>query len=152
MPSPTSSGAQSPNLGSPVHDASRVGGAGAGVAAAAAAATGGIERRPTHTRNVSSLSSNMYQLPSPDIVLTPEDDLRRSQLLASGIERQRQLQQQEGEAPSASAAAARGSDEGKSLGALEGVAERKKTAGKKSSFGEMLDEGDGKAEASGTTK
>jgi Kelch motif len=136
LPSPTSSGAQSPDLGSPVHNnANR---AGTGDAAAA-----GLERRPTHHRNVSSMSSNMYQLPSPDIVFTPEEDLRRSQLLASGIEQQRQ-QQKQGEGAATGTGAAGGAEQ--RLGALEGL-ERKKTAGKKSSFGEMLDEEDEKVSA-----
>ncbi len=134
-PSPTSSAAMSPDL---MNRSKSTGGGGN---------MGGLERRPTHQRNVSSLSSNMYQLPSPDIVLTPDEDMRRSEYVSgfsSGTSPQTQGRLG---AVGAVDAKRQREDEGEHLvSPEEGVApprvERKKTAGKKSSFGEMLDEGD----------
>lgn len=142
-PSPTSSAAMSPDLR---HIGSNNGGGGGG------GNSGGLERRPTHQRNVSSLSSNMYQLPSPDIILTPDDDLRRSEFGGRFGNDINALRDGEGSLGALDrVSATRHGDEqvhepgpeaaSPARSGITGV-ERKRTAGKKSSFGEMLDEGD----------
>lgn len=53
----------------------------------------GIQRRPTHHRNVSSLSNNLYQLPSPDAIVSPdEDEDRRRSHFLSGLSNSPPLQ------------------------------------------------------------
>jgi Kelch motif len=132
-PSPTSSTARSPDFHTTAADNATGG------------TSGELEHRPSHQRNVSSLSSNIYQLPSPQVVLTPDEDMRRPGYI-SGIS-------PPGSPPMQTAAMRRRGDsdgvaavspeEGVSVAAgAGGRVERKKTAGKKSSFGEMLDEGE----------
>lgn len=151
-PSPTSSPAQSPDLRAdsknvsaditPANGNPNDGGIGGG----GAANEGGLQRRPTHQRNISSLSSDLYQLNSPDGALTPDEDSRRSQLLG-GLASHPVINQDQSQSHGR-------------MGALDGRieayreelvspqegntspagVERKRTAGKKSSFGEMLDE------------
>ncbi len=149
-PSPTSTPAQSPDLRSHSKNVSadtttntNIYTNDGGPARGGGANEGGLQRRPTHQRNISSLSSNMYQLPSPDLVLTPEEDLRRSQML-SGLTSHPPHQQ----SPTQAQSQRRTGADREELASPEeensppaGV-ERKKTAGKKSSFGEMLDEDD----------
>ncbi|KAF7506675.1 hypothetical protein GJ744_011504 [Endocarpon pusillum] len=144
-PSPTSSPARSPDLRAHSKNVSaditpaNLGGEGA-------ANECGLQRRPTHQRNISSLSSDLLQLNSPDGALTPDEDARRSRLLSGLASHPVQNQDQN-------------QSHGR-MGALDGRmeayreelvspqeestspagVERKKTAGKKSSFGEMLDE------------
>jgi hypothetical protein len=153
-PSPTSSVAVSPDLKNTTMGSSNtVGGAGSGTLSS-------LERRPTHHRNVSSLSSHIYQLPSPEIVLSPEEDMRRSQFLSglAGSPSQNQIQSgaetgRLGALDAAAAAVAEGephvvSPEEQtqtqhglmSDGGGGAWVERKKSAGKKTSFSEMLDE------------
>lgn len=156
-PSPTSSAAVSPNLHgqhSKNVSADTTTDTNAAPVGSGGGSTGGLERRPTHQRNVSSLSSHIHQLPSPDVVWTPEEDLRRSQLISGlashpsqnlgqprlGALDRRVEGGREGEqlvSPEGGVGGMTGRNETASAGV-----ERKKTAGKKSSFGEMLDEGD----------
>ena len=150
-PSPTSSPARSPDLRAhsknvsaditTVSASSNDDGTGGG-----AANEGGLQRRPTNQRNVSSLSSNLYQLPSPDCVLTPDEDLRRSQLLNGLASHPVQTQDQGQSRARMDALDGRMEADREGLvspqeeSTLPAGVERKKTAGKKSSFGEMLDE------------
>lgn len=136
-PSPTSSAAHSPDLQNR--------------AAADAGGAGGLERRPTHERNVSSLSSNIYQLPSPELVLTPDDEGEEGRRgdYSGGLFGGRSLGISDA-AKEADPERPVGSEEGMGSkdgtipgGTTKGGLERKQTSpGKKSSFGEMLDEGD----------
>lgn len=156
-PSPTSSPARSPDLRLHSKNVSADTtttnfNTNDGGPAGGAANEGGLQRRPTHQRNVSSLSSNLYQLPSPDVVLTPEEDMRRSQLLSALTSHPPQNQNQNQNQGQSQSQGRMGALDGRLEADREELVspqeettppagvERKKTAGKKSSFGEMLDE------------
>lgn len=163
-PSPTLSAVRSPdlNLAQNRQDGSVDAGADSDATATGPAATtittGGIGGRPAHHRNVSSLSTNVGQLSSPDLTLSPDEDLRRSQYL-SGLSNSPPLRQDAIRfgAMDGARAGQQGLGEGElgredevgagRVGVVEGREaeggkgpESTQTAGKKSSFGEMLDD------------
>ena len=96
------------------------------------------QQRPQHKRNVSSMSSDVNEPPSPNQLVSPEDDKRQSLYLAS---LPKQAPESDGKRGGGSTAQPLVSPETpRSAGLLAG---HPTSTGKKSNFGEMLDEHNG---------